>query len=276
MKMRLTPSILALFTALAICKIAQAAPTSFDTAGDSAYNSGWTAGSNGGYGWNGGWDFKNMGTATAATLGSDPSDGGIVNSPASPLGRAWEISGGTGGLAIRHTIGALQPGQVLSVDIDSPSGQMLFAFGDDHLDYTLIYTGQFQNSGPTQYVIESYQAWYTGIPWSYYYSQVPAFSGPIHMQLTALPIFNHFSNFTLQITSLTTGQSATIDNPNLDLNSGPYQPDVDTFYFGTGNSSPVYFNNVSITPEPGTLGMLGVYSLLLLRRRQNRCSSAGV
>jgi len=204
MKMRLTPSILALFTALAICKIAQSSPTAFDTAGDSAYNNGWTAGSNGGYGWNGGWDFKNMGTA-AATLGSDPADGGIVNSPASPLGRAWEISGGTGGLAIRHTIGALQPGQVLSVDIDSPSGQMLFAFGDDHLDYTLIYTGQFQNSGPTQYVIESYQAWYTGIPWSYYYSQVPAFSGPIHMQLTALPIFNHFSNFTLQITSLTTG-----------------------------------------------------------------------
>lgn len=275
MQMRFLPKILALFAALAVCKIAQASPTAFDTAGDSAYNNGWTNGSNGGYGWNGGWDFNYIGTMIP-TLASDPADGGIMNSPVSPLGRSWELTNSNNGttlpIIMRHMVSALQPGQVFSVDMDSPSGEIVFGFADDHSDYTVISTGPSDGTGPNQYLIQSYQAWFTGYPWTNYSSQVPVLPGPVHIELTASSVIGSRSNFDLQITSLTTGQTETLPSLFLGITSGPYQPDVDTFYFGGS----VYLNNMSVTPEPAALSLVSLWSLLLLKRPRNKRSSAGV
>lgn len=273
--MRFLPGILALFAALAVCKIAQASPTAFDTAGDSAYNNGWTNGSNGGYGWNGGWDFKYIGTMIP-TLASDPADSGIMNSPALPLGRSWELTNTNNGTTIpivmRHIVSALQPGQVFSVDMDSPSGAIVFGFADDYSDYTVISTGPSDGTGPNQYLIQSYEAWFTGIPWTNYDTQVPVLPGPVHIELTGQSVVGSRSNFDLQITSLTTGQTETLPSLFLGVNSGPYQPDVDTFYFGGS----VYLNNMSVTPEPAALSLVSLWSLLLLKRPWNKRSSAGV
>lgn len=275
MQMRFLPKILALFAALAFCKAIEASPRAFDSAGDSAYSSGWTAGTNGGYGWNGGWDFQYLGTATA-TLASDPADGGIMNSPASPLGRAWEVTDSKNYVepaATRHTLTGLQPGQVLSVDVDYSSADMIFGFADDHSDYTLISIFRFTQNGPSDYLIEQNEQWFSGYQPISYDSQVAAFSGPIHIELTALSIIGSRSNFALEITSLTTGQSATLPSLFLGVDSGPQQPDVDTFYFGATGPSGVFFNNLSITPEPAALATLSIFSLLLLKRRRTRSAS---
>src|SRR6185437_2824125 len=65
----------------------QASQIAYDTAGDSAYNNGWTQGSDGGFGWGDGWTLATP-SPDNTFLGSSN-----VNSPRAPGGRAWGLRG---------------------------------------------------------------------------------------------------------------------------------------------------------------------------------------
>lgn len=234
----------------AATRTVSASNTAFDTAGDSAYNNGWTTGSNGGYGW-GGWSFQAGDPSMTTTMqtASDPALGGLINSPSVPDGRAWAI---TNAAPTRQFASLLAPGQTFSVEMDGGTSGIAIGFFDPP-DAT-------QNFYITSINQRDYILW-----WSFGYrggpsiedTGVPAINGPVAISLS----ISETVDYVLDLQSLaSTSISASIDLGNPHIPPGAVE-------MAGNNSSVLYVNNMSLTPEPSALCIAGVSALGLLRRR---------
>jgi len=240
--------------AYASAAAATASQIAFDSAGDSVYNippgNLVLPGTNGGYGWADGWQqYPSSFVSYTLTIGSsstngigDPNETGDINSPRSPLGRAWDIRARTNGYPFngvsRWFSGALQPGQTFQMDFDNGvldagsgfkvvvdlGGIELSAGQYNRMDYMLTAPGSAQ---PID----------TGITVT---------DQGIHIELSLLD--QSTADFSItplaspaSMVTLTVGYSP-ISNVSIGLASG------DT----VGPASDVYINNIAITPEPSS------------------------
>lgn len=245
MRQYVLAAVLGCFIASVPCT-ALASNIAFDTAGDSAYNSGWTQGSNGGYGWGGGWSISTGDGAAVVT--ADPNSGGEINSPLGLGGRSWEVSGD---LAITRQFGGeMQIGQTFAIDVDSaPGGEygvgLLLPDIDDHLSIA-------DNGGSTYDLLSSRAG--KGIITNV--TDIPVVNGPIQITFTR----SDAADYTVGITPLLLGASTSTVSANFAGGS------PDGFGLG-GDYAPLYFNNISVTPEPSVFLGAAVVGLGLLRRR---------
>jgi len=246
------------------CNFARSAQVAYDSAGDSAYNSaaagGTFQGVNGGYGWGGGWAIDGPGfIGSSSTNGTgDPTGSGDINSPRTPLGRAW-------GLHADYTLhfanvrrglgGPLLPGQTLMIDFDN---YLPLASAGDEVGVQLGVDFIAGHYSYTDYVLSdpfTNEETDTGIRIT---------DQGVHIELSALD----GNTSRLSVTSFAPGgpgasfivpyraiNDIVIGNTTFSLNRDPKD---------------VYFNNIEITPEPR--GLVGVFclvagGLILLRRR---------
>lgn len=233
----------------------RASQPAFDTAGDSAYNAGWTQGSNGGFGWGGGWSIINpqnvfIGTSTANGF-RDPENEGDINSPRSSLGRAWGLGGDS--IARRPFSGPLTLGQTFSIDLDDkgffiPNQNERLTLLDPNGVGVIIF----------QMVPQGYAINYAGA------TGVPLTQHGIHLTFT-----KNEGSVDFSITPYVPGSVPTLFNlryagdvSGVEINL--YHP------FGMDNQTSYYANNMAITPEPsGTLvaALIGAAAALSHRRR---------
>jgi hypothetical protein len=145
---------------------AHAAAIAFDTAGDSAYNSGQVEQINGGYGWGGAWIHSG---GTLFSTGSGPNGSGAINSPPTPAGRAFRLTPGiqappfplpsVPNYALRPFASALVPGQTFMADFQV--GQIdpqdfngygmsvggIFVSAEPHFSPDYVWSGAGEDSG---------------------------------------------------------------------------------------------------------------------------------
>jgi len=246
---------------------ASAALIAYDTAGDSAYNSGTVVGVNGGYGWGGSWS-ANYGIylQSSSLLGGAGSGTGYINSPQSPDGRAWAVGTifFTGAppttTASRPFSGPLMPGQTFSIDFDDGPGAVAGVLLGD----LAVAMGTLINGVPV------YQA--------------QSMIGPTVDFGPAVTDFGARADFTV-LTDSTARVTITSLAPGGESNSFvlPYSTPITGMLAenlpparGTGF---LYLNNMSITPEPDgvALAIVALAAISLARHkrpRHPRCPSA--
>lgn len=254
-----------------IASTATASTPASDNAADPAYNSGWTDGSNGGSGWGGPWSISAYGGAGTFFTGSsttngvgDPDGDGDINTPRSAVGRAWGMTAPYPDqvAAFRPFNGPLAVGQTFTIEMDNGSDS--FQSGNE-VDWGLYDGGDtefrfFADPGFTDYYIFDGRDARGG---PIIHTGVPKTDQGIRCAFT----LTGSDSYSLAITPLIAGASTTtitgplifggpIDHVTLADNSG-----------GSTSQQAVYFNNISITPEPGTLSVLAVGTVTLLRRR---------
>lgn len=237
-----------------------ASQPAFDTAGDSAYNAGWTQGSNGGFGWGGGWQIgavQNAFIGSSATNGRGDLNGdGDINSPRGTGGRAW--GAGFSYDAIRAFSGPLSVGQTFSIDFDDDG------FVPRFNDYTGL--AVISPAGTVAIAINAapnYDLRYLGtsgyVPID---TGVRDTDGGIHLAFTKAEF-----GFVVSITPCVAGATTSAFPV-------PYYGDIaffelDTYnYWGTFSPYSTYINNMAITPEPSGGALVVVISLPALRRRR--------
>jgi len=225
-----------------------ASQTAFDSAGDSAYNTGWPLGSNGGYGWAGGWGFGAQ--PVEHVIGSSTAGGfGDINSPRTPNGRSWELvyQG-----AIRYFSAPLLVGQSFSADLAGTGGwDMIIAS-------TFHDVADVRSDGSQYLVYGAVTITDTG---------VPVTSAALHYSLTVLDATTYQVSLSLLDSRTPLFQMTETTPYALALDS--FQPD---------GGEPFYFNNIEITPEPSVVVFLGLAGLGFLcggrRIRSAGCSIA--
>lgn len=235
---------------------ASAAMIAYDSAGDSAYNSGTVIGVNGGYGWGGPWSASSSIYLQSSSLLGGPAPGtGYINSPQSPDGRAWGVGtfSFTGAppttTASRPFSGPLMPGQTFSIDFDDGPGAVAGIFLGD----LAVGMGTILNGVPV------YQAQSLVGPTVDFGPPVTDYGA--HADFTVLTD----STAQVTITSLTpSGESDSFilpySNPMTEMLAQSFPPAR-----GTGF---LYLNNMSITPEPNCVALAIVaLSIVSLRHR---------
>ncbi len=268
----------AAFALSALAADSAAAVIAFDTAGDSAYNdsSPYVApGVGGGYGWGSTWlGFDQVFIESSSTNGNaDPNRTGDINSPRTPLGRAWGIRPGIvfarSAIAVfyaaRQFDGTLDPGQTFSIDFDNGSvngsnyaavglfsGPIQQSFDQGGAYYIYTYGGDYLLSGNP---IGSQAPVDTGLPTTY---------DGLHIALT----ITGATDASISLTSISSGTSVTFAVPYSPVSEFAVANQDEQF----GPAHDVYFNNISITPEPSTAGScaLAAFVALLLKRRRKK------
>ena len=234
--------------------------TAFDSAADSAYNGGWTQGSNGGFGWGGGWNIIGLpGWAiigSSASNGSGDADGdGDINSPRAIGGRAWGFGGG----AIRTFSGPLSLGQTFSLDFDDYGGVSVNFYSSVDLlapDGSTAVTFLANTSLNRHYLVENANGSLR------IDSGVTETDEGLHLAFTQL-----LSGIDVSITPYLSGATTrTISVPF----TGQLQAVEVASSIGTPSTFlETYINNIAITPEPASLGLIpSVLIATLLRRRR--------
>lgn len=251
----------------------KASQIAFDTAGDSEYNNmpaNPAVYPNGGYGWGGPWQSNGLFINTPGFTGlGGPEDTTLINSPATPGGRAWGLPFYFQGpaFAIRPFAGALTAGQTFSIDLEMWG--TVTPYGSTRADVTLndgvpaadgITIEAYNGANPDYRVYVQH-----GQQYAFYPTGVPLTDNAVHIEVGLLDS----STARVSISSLSgDGLSAAvtfndvvpITQVKLDSGGGPeYTPADQTF-----------FNNIAITPEPlGVLGFsLGVAFMALRRCRR--------
>jgi hypothetical protein len=243
---------------------ASGSQTAFDSAGDSAYNSGWTSVTNGGFGWGGGWtftlnpSFAFIGSSATNGFFGDPNSDGDINSPRSAGGRAWGLWGRSA--AIRTFDGNLSVGQTFSVDFDDMgarnvpnSFEYLYLLKLDGTAGVFVsaiegpdYFVGYNNSGVNQ-VLDA---------------GVADTSEGIRL------------DFTRTVDGVSLGMTPYLTGATTTLLSLPYTGDLSAveLYSNAGafGIDAVYVNNIAITPEPGTAGIVAASlgGMFMIRRRR--------
>lgn len=250
-------SVIGVFTIIMNCgaliTFSAASNVAFDTAGDSACNNGWTSGSNGGFGWNGGWAVQTSGPSSSATMEvvPDPASDGVLNSPAVPDGRAWAFANT---IATRQFASPLAVGQEFSVQMDGGASGIAIMFTNPTRPTDYFYITSIDEG---DYILwESYGS--RGGP-SIEDTGVAAIDGPVAISLTE----SEAMGYVFKIQSLASpSDSASIDAGFPPVAAGEVEM--------AGNSSAVmYMNNMTITPEPSTIALVGFAGIGLLRRKRS-------
>lgn len=249
-----------------------------DSAADAAYDSGWTDGSNGGFGFQP-WQLGTLGNA-GWFLGDSNANGSGGGPGINSAGRAWGMYSRTSGSivdAARPFTGALDDGQTFSMDLDN--GKMTTDLGNEgQFDLDLIHGGgsnqfRFMAYGSKYYIYDGSQT-STVIPFS-------LTDGGMHLSFTKTGQFTYTFSLTRLSDSATYSHSGTIlGSIGVDNGDGPVFDDVvdeiDMFSFRNGTDATYdgFGNNMSIVPEPVSLSVLGIGSLLVMKRRRRSSDSA--
>ena len=233
---------------------ASAALIAYDSAGDSAYNSGTVIGVNGGYGWGGPWSASGgVRLQSSSLLGGPGSGTGYINSPQSPDGRAWAVGTlfFTGAppttMVSRPFSGPLAPGQTFSIEFDANPGAQAGVLLSD----LAVGMGGFINNVPV------YQAQSMAGPNG---SLVVDFGPPV-TDFGARADFTVLTDSSAQVTITSLGPGGESDAFIL-----PYSTPMSGMlaeHFPGGDSGYLYINNMSITPEPDGVG-LAIVALFLI------------
>jgi hypothetical protein len=241
-----------------------------DFATDPTYSGGWSAGQNGGYGF-GPWSFN----------GTDPTPGGQQGmSSSSPLGTAWTLfnisstSGiSTAGRAINEP-GGLQVGQTFETFIDNPTTTHFYRGWTISLN-----NGSDNNPGgvSTGQQVAAYHFEY----FNYGQWTVADLAGDTGTSLYNTDTAVAGMQFDFTLTSATT---YTLTMTPLGGSASPYTQSgtfktgdpINWIQFQLYNNASSGLNDTAnnfeissmeIIPEPSTLALLGLGSLLFLRRR---------
>jgi hypothetical protein len=250
----------------AFCVIVHGGQVAYDTAGDSAYNSGWIQGSSGGFGWGGGWAMTGtpqaipiIASSTTNGIG-DPEGDGDINSPRTSSGRAWGLVYGT---ATRGFGGALSIGQTFSIDYDDYGS----ALSPNHYsDLYLITPGGADAVG---LLANRSLDYLVALPdGSRVDTGVAETDQGIHLTFTQLA-----SGIQVSLTPYVPGATATTLNVPYNGQLSGITFDSIGFYVADPNEFAYYtpyINNMSITPEPAALALIGLGAggMLIRRRRQ--------
>lgn len=260
----------------------RAAQIAFDSAGDSAYNSFnnlVTPYPDGGYGWGGPWQGAlRLGSSSSNGFG-DPQSTGDINSPRTPLGRAWELSyvpdpdwRATNTIS-RPFSGSLAPGQTFSLDLDTgdvapinPSSQQIqgFVLGQStSIFQSFLETGIKFAADP----MDGYSDYVVANDVGKFDTGIPLTDRGIHVAVKVVDA----STVQVSATSLAPGGGST----SLVL---PYSVPLATVTIINDEIGPdpdnpnLFFNNVAITPEPASAIFLviSVAVAALGRGRQTR------
>ncbi len=240
---------------------ASAALIAYDSAGDSAYNSGTVIGVNGGYGWGGPWS-ANLGLSlrSSSLLGGPDPGTGYINSPKSPDGRAWAVGYFRDQgppltiTASRPFSGPLIPGQTFSIDFDEAGGANAgITLGD-----LAVGMGTILNGVPV------YQAQSLAGP-----NGTPVVDfGPPVTDYGARADFTVLSDSAAQVTVTSLAPGGESDSFILPY-STPMTGTLAQQLFFPGY---LYINNMSITPEPNgvALAIVAIVMILLGHPRLSR------
>jgi hypothetical protein len=257
--------------------ISHGAQFAFDSAGDSAYNTSDAAIYNGGYGWGSAWSIPVrtyvffVGSSTLNGEG-DTLGTGDINSPRTAAGRAWGLQP-----VDRHGIpppqisvsrsfnGALLAGQTFSIDFDVNArtpGEFALALTNAHGEQFGVYVWPTLYS---DYLIEGFGADYTARRQR---TGVTVTSHGVHIDFSVLSD----SQVQFKLTSLTADGASTVTIvPFSGALTGFEVDNISNSFFRSSNLDNLYFNNISVTPEPATGALLALAgSSLLLRRRQSK------
>ena len=256
---------------LGLAVSAKGANLASDNAADPAYNAGWIAGANGGTGF-GAWSMLPVGTppqfsyfvGSSAANGATPPSGSI-----DVAGKSWGLSNAIPDFckATRPlTGGSLSVGQHVLVDMDSGAvgGFVQFAlaagnaerfswFVDGSATGTYLYLNQQSPTLVTE-INTAIPLTSNGLHLDF------ALTGPNTFAIDATPSGGALHHFTGALEG-TPGSG--IDRVEL-LNYGA----------GTSPSHDLFFNNLTVTPEPAEMGTIAFLSLLVIRRRRPITSPA--
>jgi hypothetical protein len=256
-----------------------------DNAASPGYDAGWVDGS---YGPNSPsrWELRSTSPAARFFIGSsttngvgDPDGDGDIDTPRNGNGRAWGL------LAAPYTVawagrsgfndsvsGLLVIGTTLNLDMDNgiglPGGEQGWFLTGLPTNYDLsdaLYKRTFAVlaiSGQPNYIV------YDGPEGTPRDTGVPLTDQGVHFAFT-LQTENTYS---LAITPLIDGSSTTTIAGVLATPADVAPGSAATLILydnsaGSSAAQAVYFNNIATTPEPGSLALLGVSGLFLVRRR---------
>jgi hypothetical protein len=254
-----------------------AATTASDSQSDSSYAT-WDPGDNGGSGWGGGWTFRNQANVVLTTTsgsrgcfvgsslgnnnpaGSDGNGDGDINSLSTV--KAWGLYSNSGDqvYAIRPFNGALSIGQTLMWDMDNgniASGQVvgLRLLGDPNDINSRIFEARFVG-GDSFYTLVGAPNQATAVPFT---------REGLHFEYT----LTSASTFSLSIERLSDGSISTYSGANVNGNSIMALAFKNQFA-GSGAAADGYLNNLAIIPEPGTMALVGLGAVMLIRRGRRR------
>jgi hypothetical protein len=220
-----------------------------------------------------------IGSSTQNGDGDSNGDGDIDT----PSGNSWAIyNGPNGSLNADYTVlahyfdgGPLTPGQTLRIRMDSGQvedyaysagvgfslvgGDQLFEFWYEPAESPNYKFGSTFGAGPGFPTgVDS------GIPWT---------DEGIEVAFTLLNV----NTYQIRVTTLGSGTVHVFDDQPLTLYNGNPISAIGIFTLGNygGPERVVYFNNLEIIPEPGTLGLLAIAGLALGFHRARRSRSHG-
>jgi hypothetical protein len=242
--------------ALAAFAVNSFAQIASDNAGNSAYSGGWNAGTNGGSGF-GGWIF-NMTSGNNGSAGvfiGDPTPAGITGMSATSFGfYANPIGSGANAEVSRPFSAALALGQTFSFqwglnwdsnDATSNRGFNLFSGSTQLINLNMGNSANITINGSPMYSVYGNNAFTVN--------------------------FEQLSASSIRVYGTGRNGSETYDNTFSGL-AGP--ADSFSLYFNATNNSvdqrQMYFNNLSIVPEPSTYALLGLGAASILWRIRRR------
>lgn len=262
MKLRLLP--LACATIISLVGETRAAALASDSAADPAYDSGWADGSNGGSGWGSAWMFTATDVGNHLIGDSSTNGDGDTSPPAGDIntaGRAWGITTTSGTTrANRFFNGALSVGQPFHLNMDNgsvPSNgdvgfSLINAAGNQVWQFSITGSNNYEIFAQGGFMNTGIAATDEGLDISFMLTSATTYSASIGILGSAPTVFNG------ALLNEATGQDV----------SGIRLFNING---GATAAQTLYFNSISIVPEPTTIGLvsLGALSLLLpLRRRK--------
>jgi hypothetical protein len=248
---------------LAAASGARAASIAFDNASDAAYNSGWGNGSNGGSGF-GAWTLQAAGGSFGGHFIGSSSDnaGGSSGNINTSGNKSWGMYANTSNItdAIRPFTGNLTP-TVQSFVIDMDNG-----FIDSSGSPQPTEGFALRNSAHTDrlnWFFQGGQSFYQYVDSTGTHTTSIGFTGNgMHIVVT----LTGTDTYQMQVTPSGGGTSTFSGTLADGAGTGVSEVRLYDSNGGSGSNSNLYFNSMQITPEPGSIALLGLAAPLLMRR----------
>ena len=252
------------------------ASLAFDSAADTAYDSGWANGSNGGYGWGSAWQIAN-GAGYTFIAGSTTNGGADIDTAGRSWGQSTELpprSNG-GAAATRQFSGELSIGQSFIINFsngivtNAPSvipGASISLSGQFGAAFT-FFVNSLSNSGG--YGIEDGLGGNGGFGLS-----LPLTQG-LHLVFTLTSVTNYtFSVYDVGSSALLLTTNGFVGFPYIQsITNSISEVTLETVNGGLDPADWNFFNNMAIVPEPSALLLVGLaLPFALLLRRASACT----